>query len=282
MGKSKIRGQSPIFRLSLPQANKFKDLDPESLLDPAPSSSEDERSDAEFSDSEEDANAGREHYETVGKSKLRKPETKPLGKQYSGKNVSRQDLENSDSDDPFARVDDDVDSEDDSEGDDDEGDFSEGLNALIDGDVGSDEEEDDDEEMDSDDVDMDGEEKDEDESEADDQDDSEDDDESADEGKSGAAAVRDLMKDAKAITSTLAAGAQEDVAKGQAVKTQRKTFDTLLNSRIRLQKALISTNSMAAEEHKEATVPDASVSAAEAAAQQPHRPSYLARGVAYR
>jgi protein AATF/BFR2 len=270
MGKSKIRGQSPIFRLSLPQANKFKDLDPESLLDPAPSSSEDERSDAEFSDSEEDANAGREHYETVGKSKLRKPETKPLGKQYSGKNVSRQDLENSDSDDPFARVDDDVDSEedseDDSEGDDDEGDFSEGLNALIDGDVGSDEEEDDDEEMDSDDVDMDGEEKDEDESEADDQDDSEDDDESADEGKSGAAAVRNLMKDAKAITSTLAAGAQEDVAKGQAVKTQRKTFDTLLNSRIRLQKALISTNSMAAEEHKEATVPDASVSAAEAAA----------------
>ncbi|KAG9198791.1 rRNA-processing protein bfr2 [Epicoccum nigrum] len=250
--------------------SKIRDLDPESLLDPAPSSSEDERSDAEFSDSEEDANAGREHYETVGKSKLRKPETKPLGKQYAGKNVSRQDLENSDSDDPFARIDDDVDSEEgsdnDSEGEDDEGDFSEGLNALIDGDVGSDEEEDDDEEVNSEDVDMDGEEEGEDESEADNQDDSEDDDESADEGKSGAAAVRDLMKDAKAITSTLAAGAQEDVAKGQAVKTQRKTFDTLLNSRIRLQKALISTNSMAAEEHKEATMPDASVSAAEAAA----------------
>ncbi|KAF2993007.1 rRNA-processing protein bfr2 [Curvularia kusanoi] len=251
--------------------SKLRDFDPESLLDPAPSSSEDERSDADFSDVEEDANAGREHYETVGKSKLRKQETKPLGKQYAGKNVSRQDLENSDSDDPFAQGFDDVDSEedsdDDSEGDDEEGDFSEGLNAIIDGDVGSDEDEEDgDEENDSEDVDMDGEEEDEDESEADDQGDSEDDDESADEAKSGAAAVRDLMKDAKSMTSTLAAGAQEDVAKGQAVKTQRNTFDTLLNSRIRLQKALISTNSMAAEQHKEATAPDASVSAAEAAA----------------
>ena len=68
------------------------------------------------------------------------------------------------------------------------------------------------------------------------------------------------------MTSTLAAGAQSDVAKGEAVKTQRKTFDTLLNTRIRLQKALISTNSMAAEQHKEVTAPDASVSAAEAAA----------------
>jgi len=247
----------------------FSDFDPESLLDPAPSSSEDERSDADFSDEEEDVNAGREHYETVGKSKLRKQETKPLGKQYAGKSVSRDDLEDSDSDDPFAKGFDEVDSEEENEEDEDdsldgdeEAEFSEGLNALIDGDVGSDE----DDESGSEDVDMDDEENEEEnESDAEEQDDSEDD-ESGDDANSGAVAVRDLMKDAKTMTSTLAAGAQSDVAKGQAVKTQRKTFDTLLNTRIRLQKALISTNSMAAEQHKEAPAPDATVSAAEAAA----------------
>lgn len=211
-------------------------------------------------------NAGREHYETVGKSKLRKQETKPLGKQYAGKNISRQDLDNSDSDDPFAQGLDEEDSEEDSEGSDEEADFSEGLNALIDGNAGSDDDDEDD--MDSEDVDMDGEEEEGDDSgeEEDEQDDSEDDEDSDDEAKSGAAAVRDLMKDAKTMTSTLAAGAQSDVAKGEAVKTQRKTFDTLLNTRIRMQKALISTNSMAAEQHAEAAAPDASVSAAEAAA----------------
>ena len=244
-------------------------MDPESLLDPAPSSSEDERSDADFSDVEEDANAGREHYVDVGKSKLRKQETKPLGKQYAGKGVSRADLEGSDSDDPFAKGFDDedseADSEDDSEDGDEEADFSEGLNALIDGEGGSGGDED--EEMDSEDADMDGEEDEEEDSEGEEaQEDSEDDDESGDDDKSGAAAVRDLMKDAKSLTSTLAAGAQSDVAKGEAIKTQRKTFDTLLNTRIRLQKALISTNSLAAEQHKEATAPDASVSAAETAA----------------
>ncbi|KAF3042769.1 rRNA-processing protein bfr2 [Didymella heteroderae] len=255
--------------------SKLRDFDPESLLDPAPSSSEDERSVAGFSESEdEDANAGREHYVAVGKSKLRKQEAKPLGKQYAGKGVSRDELENSDSDDPFARgfheEDSEEDSEDASERDDGEADFSEGLNALIDGDAGSDEDgvedNDEDEEMDTEDVDMNGEDDDEGEEEEEEDEDEDQDDVEDDEDKLGAAAVRDLMKDAKSMTSTLAAGAQSDVAKGEAVKTQRKTFDTLLNTRIRLQKALISTNSMAAEQHKEATAPDASVSAAEAAA----------------
>lgn len=273
MGKSKLKGQLPCHRLLPKNAHEYSDFDPESLFDPAPSSSEDERSDAGFSESEdEDANAGREHYVDVGKSKLRKQETKPLGKQYAGKGVSRDELENSDSDDPFAKGFNEDDSEEDSEdgsvAGDEEADFSEGLNALIDGDAGSDEddgEDEEDEEMDSEDVDMDGEEDVEDEDE-DVQDESEEEESGDDDDKSGAAAVRDLMKDAKSMTSTLAAGAQSDAAKGEAVKMQRKTFDTLLNTRIRLQKALISTNSMAVEQHQEATAPDASVSAAEAAA----------------
>jgi protein AATF/BFR2 len=202
----------------------------------------------------------------VGKSKLRKKEVVPLGKQYAGKGVSRQDIENSDSDDPFAKGFDDEDSEDESEDGSEEADFSEGLNALIDGEGASDEDEDD-EDMDSEDVDMEGEgDEDDDSEDGEEQEDLEDEDESGDDTKTGASAVRDLMKDAKSMTSTLAAGAQSDVAKGKAVKTQRKTFDTLLNTRIRLQKALISTNSMAAEPHKQAATPDASVSAAEAAA----------------
>jgi protein AATF/BFR2 len=80
------------------------------------------------------------------------------------------------------------------------------------------------------------------------------------------AKVRDLLKDTKSLTTTIANAAQSDVAKGDAVKKQRKTFDSLLNGRIRLQKAIISTNSMFADAHREETVADASVEAAETAA----------------
>ncbi|CAO2658341.1 Nn.00g060640.m01.CDS01 [Neocucurbitaria sp. VM-36] len=232
--------------------SKIRDFDPESLLDPAPSSSEEERSDADFSDAE-DVNAGREHYTAVGKSKLRKAKEVPLGPEYAGRGVSRKELEDSDSDDPFARGFDEDESEASSGG-------EEGLNGVdIDGESGSEEEdlnEDEDEDMDSD----------EDEDEADHNSDDSDAEDSGDDSKAGAFAVRDLMKDSKSFTSALAAGAQSDVAKGQAVKTQRKTFDSLLNTRIRLQKSLISTNSMVAEPYKAETAPNASIEAAETAA----------------
>jgi protein AATF/BFR2 len=174
----------------------------------------------------------------------------PLGPEYAGRKVDRKALEDSDSDDPFARGfdeedseasdDDDLDGEDESKG--------EALNGA------SDEDEDEDEEMGSaSEGDSEGEE-------------ASDEDESGDEAKPDASAVRDLMSANKSFNSAIAAGAQSDVAKGQAIKTQRKTFDTLLNTRIRLQKALIGTNSMVAEPYKEKTTPDAPVEAAEAAA----------------
>ena len=262
MGKSKLKGNSSGICVSKKLICNA-DFDPESLLDPAPSSSSDERSDAELSDTEDD-NAGREHYTAVGKSKLRKAKEVPLGPEYAGRGVSRKELEDSDSDDPFARGFDEsdsagssgeedglngvrVDGEDESE--------AEGLNGDFDDDAS-----DEDEEMGS---------GDEDESAEDEEDgslkDSEEED-SGDDSKAGASAVRDLMKDSKSFTSTLAAGAQSDVAKGQAVKTQRKTFDSLLNTRIRLQKALISTNSMVAEPYKTEPAPNASIEAAETAA----------------
>ncbi|KAK5050565.1 hypothetical protein LTR84_003847 [Exophiala bonariae] len=80
---------------------KAKDYDPEDDTH----QSEDE----EQSDSEEDAGAtGREHYESVGKSKLRKPDESALDARYGGVAVSRKDLDAHDEteDDPFAAVDD--------------------------------------------------------------------------------------------------------------------------------------------------------------------------------
>ncbi|KAH7397161.1 traub transciption factor family protein [Pyrenochaeta sp. MPI-SDFR-AT-0127] len=242
--------------------SKIKDFDPESLLDPAPSSSSDGGSDSELSDAGDD-NAGREHYTAVGKSKLRKAKEVALGPEYAGRGVSRKELEDSDSDDPFARGFDEEDSEASDEGGaenidgvDEEESEEEGLDADFDEDIS-----DDDEDMGSD---------------AEDESDKDEEDEEAlansDEGqardisKSGASAVRDLMKDAKSFSSTLAASVQSDVAKGQAIKTQRKTFDSLLNTRIRLQKALISTNSLAADPYKAESAPEASIEAAEAAA----------------
>ncbi|KAJ4298951.1 rRNA-processing protein bfr2 [Kalmusia sp. IMI 367209] len=253
--------------------SKIIDFDPESLLDPAPpSSSEDEQSG--FSGSEEE-DAGREHYVDVGKSKLRKREAVPLGLQYTGTQISRQAAEDNDSDDPFARRYDEDGSEDGDNSDDDsetgialdqavpesdEEDQVQDQEELEDGEEGL--------EVDENIDDMEDEEA----SGSDDasNDSASDDEASDDASESGAnkqsSEIRDIMKDRKALTTTLAAAAQSDVAKGQAIKTQRKTFDSLLNTRVRLQKALISTNSMVAENHKHGMAPEASIEAAEAAA----------------
>ncbi|KAL8932267.1 MAG: hypothetical protein Q9216_006905, partial [Gyalolechia sp. 2 TL-2023] len=58
------------------------------------------------------------------------------------------------------------------------------------------------------------------------------------------AALRKMMAESqKVITSSLSQVAKSDIAKGRAIKHQRTTFDSLLNTRIRLQKALVATNS---------------------------------------
>lgn len=59
------------------------------------------------------------------------------------------------------------------------------------------------------------------------------------------AALRKIMTDSqKVMTSNLTKAAKSDVAKGRAIKQQRTAFDSLLNTRIRLQKALVATNSL--------------------------------------
>ena len=60
-------------------------------------------------------------------------------------------------------------------------------------------------------------------------------------------ALRKLMaEERKTVAASLSAAAKADIAKGKAIKQQRSTFDSLLNTRIKLQKALIATNSTAA------------------------------------
>jgi protein AATF/BFR2 len=92
-------------------------------------------------------------------------------------------------------------------------------------------------------------------SEADDYDedsDSDDNEEAVDdEEKSRRAELRKIMnEEQKTIAATISQAAKADADKGIAVKLQRKTFDSLLNVRIRLQKALVASNSMVAVEEK--------------------------------
>lgn len=59
------------------------------------------------------------------------------------------------------------------------------------------------------------------------------------------AALRKMMADEqKTIAASLSKAAKADVEKGRAIKHQRSTFDSLLNTRIKLQKGLIASNSM--------------------------------------
>ncbi|KAL1849767.1 rRNA-processing protein bfr2 [Paecilomyces lecythidis] len=97
-------------------ADQLKDLE-----DPMPKDYDPEDQDEGLRSDDDrsvaDDNAGREHYEDVGESKLRKPQAISLGKEYSGSKVSRADLEAESDDDPFAKrsEDEDVSDEDDEE-----------------------------------------------------------------------------------------------------------------------------------------------------------------------
>lgn len=76
--------------------------------------------------------------------------------------------------------------------------------------------------------------------------------------------LQTLMNDTKTVTSTIAAGRKADENKGAAIKAQRKTFDSLLNTRVKLQKGIVATNSIAINSRSDATTDDA-LAAAEAA-----------------
>lgn len=81
------------------------------------------------------------------------------------------------------------------------------------------------------------------------------------------AALRQMMAESqKSVIATISAATKADLAKGKAIKQQQSAFDALLNMRIRLQKALIATNSFSLSSTEENSTPLETVHAAESAA----------------
>ncbi|KAK3072996.1 rRNA-processing protein bfr2 [Teratosphaeriaceae sp. CCFEE 6253] len=206
MALHKGRNRAAVFE-DLVDAGRVEH-DPE--VDDVPDSDSDEDS---ASDDVEDV--AREHYEDVGKSRLRTPKEVPLGPQYRGSRVGRE-VVNDDADehDPFAAGFEDEDSEDE---------------VGLDG-TGESSEDDEDDDTPVTDV-------------------SDEDDEPA---RPNAAAfqpshvdeVKLAMRDAPKVAAALAKANQVDVEKGRAVKKQRKAFDVLLGTRMKLQKALVGVNTI--------------------------------------
>lgn len=150
----------------------------------------------------------------MGKSKLRKPKEVALGPQYSGSRVTRNAIdEDDDEDDPFAKGFDDEDSENDQEdGSEDDEELEDGTDAT---DMSNEDEED----------------------------------EAAapqDEPQDRAELRKMMASEQKAVAASISAANKQDAEKGRAVKRQRTTFDSLLNTRIKLQKSLVATNTLVA------------------------------------
>lgn len=84
------------------------------------------------------------------------------------------------------------------------------------------------------------------------EDESEDSGDDADDEKSRRAELCKIMsEEQKTVVATISQAAKADADKGNAVKEQRKAFDSLLGVRMVLQKALVTTNTMAATEEKD-------------------------------
>lgn len=65
------------------------------------------------------------------------------------------------------------------------------------------------------------------------------------------AQLRKVMEGQKAIIDSISQAAKQDAEKGIAVRAQRRAFDSILNLRIRLQKALVATNTFNMVEEEE-------------------------------
>lgn len=170
------------------------------------------------------------HYQDVGKSKLRKPREEELGPRYAGAKVSRDALNQSDEEDSGVGGSDSEEELDEFEGNmgSSEEDFDD-VDRFLDQDEGS---------TDDDEDGTDGEER------------PSDLEDSRKSGKpnglsSKTAALANIVQQSQqAAVQNLAQTAQTDVEKGNAVKKQRSTFNTLLNTRMRLQKGLVAANTL--------------------------------------
>ncbi|KAF2837446.1 TRAUB-domain-containing protein [Patellaria atrata CBS 101060] len=185
---------------------------------------------------------GREHYVDVGKSKLQKRDALALGPQYEGSRINRDAIEDED-DDPFSRGFGEEDSEEEGDlinRDAYEGNEDEEKSAFDD--EGQWHSEEDDEDM-NDGFDSEGMEDEGSQTESDASEPSD----IPDQNGIDRDELRALLaSEQKTVAASLSQAAKTDADKGRAVKTQRATFDSLLNSRIRLQKSLVAVNSLSA------------------------------------
>ncbi|WEW58690.1 rRNA-processing protein bfr2 [Emydomyces testavorans] len=249
-----------------------KDFDPEDQSNHAQTSDDDELS----ADGRDVGISGREHYEVVGKSKLRKPLAVELGREYAGSRVSRDVLEADGSEhDPFASVG----NEEDSGMTDEEDQF--GLENEIEGDAEEEEEEEEEQEEGYEIEDVNGVDESERSGDTDEEEDTESEELDEDEEHEKAHPsherkdvtdyqdeLRRLMaSDHKAVATSISQATKADAAKGAAVKRQRRAFDALLNSRIKLQKGLTSLNDLQPNpDEDDASTQEELINSAEAAA----------------
>ncbi|KAK3292541.1 apoptosis antagonizing transcription factor-domain-containing protein [Chaetomium fimeti] len=133
---------------------------------------------------------------------------------------------------------------------------------------GEDEEEDDEEEGDDDESEGDDEEDDEegDEDEEEDEDEEDEEDAASDDGDNERAQLRKMATEGqKSIVAAMSQAAKADAEKGMAVRVQRRAFDSILNLRIRLQKALVAANSFSVVDNSHENGTEAYHAAEEAA-----------------
>lgn len=244
LSKRKVKGREQNEKAEN-TANGVLDYDPEDEHEA------NEDNSADNSEDEEVAFGDREHYQAVGKSKLRKPDSTPLDPKYGGVAVSRKALAlNSDEDEPFTSGDD-SDEDDDPfavGGDDSEDQLSDvaadrsGLSPSPAFDDATDDEASGGEDDDSEDLNENSD-------EPEDFDEEEDSDASDDAPEASIAGARGdlrvlLSNDTKALAQGLSQAAIADAAKGRAVKRQYQNFDRILDARMKLQKGLTASDEL--------------------------------------
>ena len=78
--------------------------------------------------------------------------------------------------------------------------------------------------------------------------------------------LRKMMAEEQETAANMTKAVRADIEKGRAIKRQRLAFDSLLNTRIKLQKALVSFNSLSTTTTDETVGQDTAIQAAETAA----------------
>ncbi|KAG0203298.1 hypothetical protein BGX28_004394 [Mortierella sp. GBA30] len=237
-----------------------KDYDPEDMGGDSLQSKHNADSDMGSDDDGDNENKGREHYVSVGKSQLRSKQFLMDDPKYKGKKSSRKAALGLESEDEEEDEDDEDEMEGDSQEEDDEEDEDEemasddlddgeDLMARFDHDGSEDEEED---ESDDGDHSEDQSEDDEDEDDEDDDEDDDDDDEEDEEDgygdltASGITETTEEMQEElqkiqleeKELLKSMTRSVSDDVEKGIHVKAQMSLWETLLDTRIRLQKSV--------------------------------------------